>query len=361
VNLARIAKPHFELGRMCVDIDHGRSERQIQDVCRIAPVEQHIAISQTHSVHQQPVADAAAVYKPELLIRGTSRSRRQSQPAADPYGPCRMLERQRLLQEIVADDGAHPCLDRLQGGIGGLRVKHDPLAIAQLKTDVRARQGQALDQAHDMTGLGHVAAYELASRRNVEEQVAHFDGGAHHMRRGTHVRAGAAFGLDLHRMLRLGRARQQAQPRHRRNRGHGLAAKPQRDHRSEVIHRGDLAGRMPLQRQGDFTRCHADAIIAHADQPDAAALDVDLDTAGAGVEAVLHQFLDHRSRALNDFAGSDLVDEFVRKDPNRHVRESMPDPARESLRRQVPPCPPVAPVHAVRAPARSAFRPVDCR
>ena len=57
----------------------------------------------------------------------------------------------------------------------------------------------------------------------------------------------------------------------------------------------------------------AAAVIAHAYQTDAATLDVDLDALGAGVEAVLDEFLDDGGRALDHFAGGDLVDELVRK------------------------------------------------
>ncbi len=81
------------------------------------------------------------------------------------------------------------------------------------------------------------------------------------------------------------------------------------------------------KRQIDLLRRHAAAIIPDADQSDAAALDFDLDASGTRIEAVLDQFLDHGSRAFNHLASSDLVDELVREDPNRHERESMPDSA----------------------------------
>ena len=52
------------------------------------------------------------------------------------------------------------------------------------------------------------------------------------------------------------------------------------------------------------------AVVAHAHQADAAALDVDLDALRAGVEAVFDQFLDDRGRPLDHLAGGDLVDEL---------------------------------------------------
>ena len=45
----------------------------------------------------------------------------------------------------------------------------------------------------------------------------------------------------------------------------------------------------------------------------------DIDAGGAGIDRVLDQFLDHRRRPLDDFAGGDLVDEGVGKLADRHV------------------------------------------
>ncbi len=56
-----------------------------------------------------------------------------------------------------------------------------------------------------------------------------------------------------------------------------------------------------------FVGRDADAVVAHAAQLGAAFFDLDLDRAGARVETVLDQFLDHGRRALDDLAGRDLV------------------------------------------------------
>src|SRR3546814_6976377 len=79
----------------------------------------------------------------------------------------------------------------------------------------------------------------------------------------------------------------------------------------QVVERCDLAGRVAGHRQRQFPGRDAAAVIADADQADAAFLQVDVDPVRAGVERVLDQFLDRRSRPLDDFAGSDLVDEGV--------------------------------------------------
>jgi hypothetical protein len=43
---------------------------------------------------------------------------------------------------------------------------------------------------------------------------------------------------------------------------------------------------------------------------DAAAIGEDVDPAGAGVDGVFHQFLDHARRTLDYFTGGDAVDEL---------------------------------------------------
>ena len=66
---------------------------------------------------------------------------------------------------------------------------------------------------------------------------------------------------------------------------------------------------MARDRQRQFVGGDAAAVVADADQADAAFLEVDVDAARAGVERVLDQFLDDGRRPFDDFAGGDLVDQ----------------------------------------------------
>ncbi len=68
---------------------------------------------------------------------------------------------------------------------------------------------------------------------------------------------------------------------------------------------------------------NAAAIVAHPDQSDTAALDVDLNATRAGIEAVLDELLDDRCRPLDHLAGGDLIDELTRQDLNGHARSSL--------------------------------------
>src|SRR6185437_6984112 len=85
----------------------------------------------------------------------------------------------------------------------------------------------------------------------------------------------------------------------------------------EIVEAADLAGRMRGHRQRQLVDVDAATVVAHADKARTPGLDIHLDPRGAGIEAVLDQFLDHGRRPLDDFAGGDLVDEFGRKQADR--------------------------------------------
>jgi hypothetical protein len=70
------------------------------------------------------------------------------------------------------------------------------------------------------------------------------------------------------------------------------------------------------------------AVVAHADQADAAFLEIDVDAARAGIERVLDEFLHHRRRPFDDLARGDLVDEGVGKLADRHVAATLGDQCR---------------------------------
>ena len=75
---------------------------------------------------------------------------------------------------------------------------------------------------------------------------------------------------------------------------------------------------MPRERERQLLRLDAAAVIAHPDQARATALDVDLDAAGTGIEAVLDELLDDRRRTLDHLARGDLIDELTGEDADRH-------------------------------------------
>ncbi len=70
---------------------------------------------------------------------------------------------------------------------------------------------------------------------------------------------------------------------------------------------------MARQGQRHFLGRNAAAVVADGDALDAALVELDRDLGSAGIECVFQQFLDHGSRALDDFTGGDLGNELVGK------------------------------------------------
>ena len=126
---------------------------------------------------------------------------------------------------------------------------------------------------------------------------------------------------DLRGPVRVCWMRDDAQPRHGADRGQRLAAKAEGGDGGEVIERGDLARGVPADRDRQLLGGDAAAVVAHAHEADAAALDVDFDAVCAGIEAVLDQLLDDRGGALDHFAGGDLIDELAGEDADGHGRQ----------------------------------------
>ena len=68
---------------------------------------------------------------------------------------------------------------------------------------------------------------------------------------------------------------------------------------------------MAFEGQQRIVAHHAAAVVGDAYELAPAALDRDHDAGGAGVERILQQLLDHRSRPVDDLAGRDLIGHLV--------------------------------------------------
>ncbi|MNC94749.1 hypothetical protein D3C83_116850 [compost metagenome] len=73
---------------------------------------------------------------------------------------------------------------------------------------------------------------------------------------------------------------------------------------------------MPSQREGQVLGRDSRAVVLDLDAPHAAFFQRHGDGAGAGIEAVLEQLLQHRGRALDDLAGRDLAHEELGQEAN---------------------------------------------
>jgi hypothetical protein len=74
---------------------------------------------------------------------------------------------------------------------------------------------------------------------------------------------------------------------------------------------GKLGCGVTVKRGGEFFGVHTEPVIADEDQAFAAITQVNLDRPRLGIKGIFDQFLDRRSRAFNDFAGGNLVDQMI--------------------------------------------------
>src|SRR5579885_3110562 len=223
-----------------------------------------------------------------------------------------MLQGQRATGEFLSQNGAQPPLIVLARG-GRWRIEQHACTAGQVERDVEPGKCQALHQSNDMPELGRLAAHEAPPCRYIEKKVTHFHRRALRVRDGPDLTDVAAIDAELVAMSLCACARRDPQSRHRADRGQRLAAETEGRDRLEVLQRSDLARGMSADGNRQLGTEQAAAVIADTDVTDAAAPDIDLDAARAGIQAILHQLLDDRSRTLDDLAGRDLVDQLIRK------------------------------------------------
>src|SRR5439155_18044913 len=112
------------------------------------------------------------------------------------------------------------------------------------------------------------------------EEIGDLDAGAFRRADLAHRSDRAGVDLDLGAALCASRARSQREMRNRRDAGQRLAAEAERLDRAEILRPGDLAGRVPFDRQPRIAGLHPFAVVFDANQPLATELDGDGDAAG---------------------------------------------------------------------------------
>ncbi|CAB3623672.1 hypothetical protein LMG26845_00001 [Achromobacter insuavis] len=264
---------------------------------------QHVGIGGAQRVADGAVAHVAAV-DVQVLAVGAGAGRGG---AGDHAGQADRADAVRQQQAVLGEFRAQHVADALR------RLGRQPLAlravvVEQAEGDLRMGQGDALHGVDAVAELGGFGTQELAARRHRVEQLAHVHGGARRARGGGDLHAA---GLDLPGMLAVARARDDGHLRHRGDRGQRLAAEAHGRDRFQLVQVADLAGGVARQRQRQFFRWNAAAVVGHGDAADAAALQAHFDRAPAGVDGVLEDFLEHRGGSLDHFARGDLADQQV--------------------------------------------------
>src|SRR5579864_2077710 len=83
---------------------------------------------------------------------------------------------------------------------------------------------------------------------------------------------------------------------------------------------------MAAQREYRVLAAHPAAVIADCDESRAAALDLDTDRLGAGVERILDQLFQRRGRPLHDLARRNLAGDLLGENMDQPLRHTKPRP-----------------------------------
>ena len=175
--------------------------------------------------------------------------------------------------------------------------------------DIGPRHGEPPHHFADRFGLGAVGLEEFQPRRRRVKEIADLDAGALRQRRRHDRRFRAAFHRQRPGMRLAGVARGDAELRHRADRGQRLAAKAQRADAQQILV-VELGGGVAVDRERKIAMGHAAAVVGDADPSPAAAIGENVDAAGAGIDGVLDQFLDHARGTFDHLAGGDAVDDL---------------------------------------------------
>ncbi len=249
------------------------------------------------------VAHIAAVHIDVLHVGAAARRFGQAGAAVDAQRAGLGIDGPAVTQEFRTQ---HIGQARLH--LGGTQLFHQLALMPDGEAHIGPGQGVAAYGLQAVGQLGALALEEFAACRGVEEKLAHLHAGA--------LRAGgghqlAAAGVQTEGVLGALAAAGQGHLGHRADGGQGLAAKTHGGHRLQLVQVADLAGGVALERQGQLLGRDAAAVVLHHDGAHAAAHELDIDLAGAGVQGVVHQLAHHGGRALHHLASGDLADQFI--------------------------------------------------
>ncbi len=303
-----VAEAHLGLGRMHVDVDLARIERDEQRNDRMAVARQIIGIGGAHHADQELVADRAAIDEEILAERIGARERGQRGEALDREARVAAPHLDRIGAELAAENVGEPRQTSARAGERGGPGDRRALLARKREGDVGPAHRQPAHHLANRLAFAAVALEEFEPRRRRVEQVAHLDARAFAERAGFDLRFAPGVDRDRPAVRLAGVPRGDGEPRDRADRGQRLAAEAERADVEQIVV-GQLGGGVALDRQREVVARHAGAVVADADQPAAAAIGYDLDAGRAGIERVFHEFLDHARRTLHHLARRDAVDD----------------------------------------------------
>ena len=302
-DLPVLAKTHLALGRVHIDIDAVRRQRDKQEHRRVAAFHHHAVVSVADGEVNAAGSDRPPVDEGALIA-----ARRARQPGArgetgDLYVVVGMVDRHHGGNGFATEQHG-----RARAQVAAALNGQDSAVVeGQIETYLRVGERQQLHDLLDVRLLRGDTAEELLARRQIEEEVAYLHGRTGSTAGRADVLDDAAGGIDLGALVGIVRARAQLEPGHRGDAGQRLAAKTEGADVADICALANLAGRMRFQAHERVFRVHAAAVVDDAHQRAAAAVDLDRQAGGAGIESVFDQLLDDRGRAFDNLTGRDAV------------------------------------------------------
>ncbi len=315
-------EPDLGLSRMDVGIDIFRSDAHGKHGGRMPVLGNQGVVRLRERARQQGAPDRSVVDE-EPLVRSPALGHlwgaEDSGERARGSG-CREL--QGVRSHLRAEDPACPVGKALGG------TPEDFLAlVGQPERDLGRGQGQRLDRFNDHRALPRRRFEKSPARGRVEEEAFDADGGALGAARGPEALLGAARDDDRHGICPLD-ARHHLDAGDRRNAGQGLTAEAVGAHVPQILGGANLARGKALERQRHLRAGDACAVVADLNEPLAGPPDLDGDPPGAGVEAVLDQFLHDRRRTFHHLSRRDALGGALGEDLDAggcaHVRRGVP-------------------------------------
>ena len=147
-------------------------------------------------------------------------------------------------------------------------------------------QGDQSEVMLDVGALGLLGAEEFAAGRQVEENLAHLDGGAGWRGGGLHFDDLAAVHHHLRGLSRgvFALAGGDHEAAYTGDAGQCLAAEAHGGDGGEVFRAGDLGGGVAFEAEQGVVAAHAPAVVGDADEAAPAGSDFDGDAGGAGIQ-----------------------------------------------------------------------------
>ena len=303
---AFIAKTDFLLRRVDVDVDQLGVDADVDDRDRMSPALEPSLVALLQGIDERPRADRPAVDREHHAVAAAPAEARLADHAGHERQPDHLQHLRRNRRPIYRRDRTPPVAVAV-GADGGTAVD------GEVNADVWMEQRKRADHVFDRGHLGRIALQKLEARRHVPKEIPHLDRDAgeqgprpvlHDLCVADAERRAAGGALDV------GDGRDACQR---------FAAKAERLDHGEIRQRGQLARRVPDERQRELISRDAGAVVADADRRLARATDVDADPACPGVERVLDQLLDHRGRALDHLASGDRVGDLRRQHLDHEV------------------------------------------